>query len=115
MPPEIVAGATVAFAHFLFNCTGALVFMPYAPIRDFPVKIAERIAEFCLRNRVIPIALIVLVFYLIPIAVTWSTVSGALKGGKGKEEQTVPDKRGDNGTQQRNGKATDSNATESGE
>ena len=115
VPPEIVAGATVAFAHFLFNCTGALVFMPYAPIRDFPVKIAERIAEFCLRNRVIPIVLIVLVFYLIPIAVTWSTVSGALKGGKGKEEQTVPDKRGDNETQQRDRNATDSNATESGE
>ena len=86
--------------------------MPYAPIRDIPVKIAERIAEFCLRNRVIPIVLIVCVFYLIPIAVTWSTVSGALKGGKAKEEQSVPGAVDDNGTQQPDENATDSNATD---
>ena len=108
----VVAGATVAFAHMLFNCTGALIFMPYAPIRDIPVKIAERMAELCLRNRVIPIVLIILVFYLIPIGVTWSTVSGALKGGKAKQEQTVPGSGDANGTQSSDGNATDGNATD---
>ena len=84
--------------------------MPYAPIRDVPVKIAERIAEFCLRNRVIPIVLIVLVFYLIPIAVTWSTVSEALKAEKAPIEQPVTGKADANGT-----KKLDGNATETGD
>ncbi|MBL69146.1 MAG: hypothetical protein CMO74_11965 [Verrucomicrobiales bacterium] len=112
VPAEIVAGATVAFAHMLFNCTGALIFMPYAPIRAIPVMIAERLAEFCLRNRVIPIVLIILMFYVIPILVTWSTVSGALKDDKAPEEQTVPGSGDANGPQQPDSNATDGNATD---
>ena len=112
IPPEVVAGATVAFAHLLFNCAGALIFLPFAAMRELPVKFAEWLAELCLRNRAIPIVFIVFVFYLIPIAVTWSTVSGALKGGKAKEEQSVPGAVDDNGTQQPDENATDSNATD---
>ncbi len=91
IPPEVVAGATVAFAHLLFNCAGAVIFLPYAPIRELPVKFAEWLAELCLRNRMIPIVVIVLVFYLIPIGVTWTTIAGALKAEPPAQEQTVPD------------------------
>jgi len=112
---KVAAGATVAFAHLLFNCAGAAIFLPFASIRELPVIFAERLAEFCLRNRVIPIVIIVVLFYLIPIAITWSTVSGVLKGGKAQEEQPVPGTGDANGTQQRDRNATDSNATESGE
>ncbi len=79
LPPAVVAGATVAFAHLLFNLAGALIFLPFAPIRALPVKFAEWLAELCLRNRVIPIVFIVLVFYLIPLVVTWSTIAAAFK------------------------------------
>ncbi len=79
LPPLVVAGATVAFAHLLFNLAGALIFLPFAPIRALPVKFAEWLAELCLRSRVIPIVFIVLVFYIIPLVVTWSTIAAAFK------------------------------------
>jgi sodium-dependent phosphate cotransporter len=108
VPKEVVAGATVAFAHLLFNCAGALIFLPFAPIRALPVKFAEWLAELCLRNRVIPIVFIVLAFYLIPIAVTWNTIAGVLRKGKAPEEQTLP-RSGDANSSQ----PPDKNATES--
>ena len=75
--PKVIAGATVAFAHLLFNCAGAIIFLPFAPIRSLPVKFAEWLAELCLKNRFIPIAFIVVVFYLIPIIVTWNSIAAA--------------------------------------
>ena len=105
----VVAGATVAFAHLLFNCAGAVIFLPFAPIRALPVKFAEWLAEMCLRNRVIPIVFIVLVFYLIPMAVTWNTVAGVLKQGETSVEQTVPGVVDTNSS-----RSPDGNANESG-
>ena len=75
--PKVIAGATVAFAHLLFNCAGAIIFLPFAPIRNLPVKFAEWLAELCLKNRFIPIVFIVVVFYLIPIIVTWNSIAAA--------------------------------------
>ena len=76
IPKEVVAGATVAFAHLLFNCAGAMIFLPFAPIRNLPILFAEWLAELCLKNRFIPIAFILLFFYIIPIIVTWNTIAG---------------------------------------
>jgi len=106
---KMVAGATVAFAHLLFNCAGAIIFLPFARIRELPIKFAEALAELCLKNRAIPIVIIVGVFYLIPIVVTWSTISGALSRENPPVEQTVPD---GNAT---DGNATDGNGTDSGD
>ncbi len=74
-PEQMVAAATVAFVHLLFNCSGAIIFLPFQPIRELPVKFAEWLAELCLKNRFIPIAFIVVFFYLIPIIVTWNTIA----------------------------------------
>jgi len=74
-PSLVLAGATVAFAHFLFNASGAIIFLPFKKIREIPVIAAEWLAEVCLKNRVIPIAFIILVFYLIPLALTWNSIS----------------------------------------
>lgn len=78
-PKLVLAGATVAFAHFLFNASGAIIFLPFKRVREIPVLFAERLAEFCLRNRAIPITIIVLVFYIIPIIITWSTIAEVLR------------------------------------
>ena len=90
IPSEVVAGATVAFAHLLFNVSGAIIFLPYQPIRELPVKFAEWLAELCLRNRAIPIAVIVVVFYLIPIGVTWNTVANVFRGTSSEPNQEEP-------------------------
>ncbi len=71
----VLAGATVAFAHFLFNASGAIIFLPFKKMREIPVHVAEWLAEVCLKNRIIPIVFIVLVFYLIPLAFTWNSIA----------------------------------------
>ena len=78
-PKLVLAGATVAFAHFLFNASGALIFLPSKKLRDLAVLFAEWLAELCIRNRFVPIAFIILVFYIIPIIVTWNTIAGVFK------------------------------------
>jgi len=90
IPPKIIAGATVAFAHLLFNLSGAIIFLPYQPIRELPVKFAEWLAELCLRNRAIPITIIVVVFYLIPIGVTWNTVAEVFRDAPSEPKQEEP-------------------------
>ena len=75
-PELVLAGATVAFAHFLFNASGALIFLPFKKLRDLPVLFAEWLAELCIRNRFVPIVIILLFFYIIPIIVTWNTIAG---------------------------------------
>ena len=76
-PKFVLAGATVAFAHFLFNASGAVIFLPFKRMRELPVLVAEWLAEVCSKNRIIPIVFIVLVFYLIPLVLTWSSVAKA--------------------------------------
>jgi sodium-dependent phosphate cotransporter len=76
-PKLVLAGATVAFAHFLFNASGAVIFLPFRRVREIPVRVAEGLAEFCLKNRIIPIVIIVLFFYLIPLLLTWSSIAKA--------------------------------------
>jgi sodium-dependent phosphate cotransporter len=90
IPPEVEAGATVAFAHLLFNLSGAIIFLPYQPIREIPVKFAEWLAELCLRNRAIPIAFIVVVFYLIPIGVAWNAVADVFRETPPKPQKEEP-------------------------
>ena len=74
-PKLVLAGSTVAFAHFLFNASGAVIFLPFRRMREIPVHVAEWLAEVCLKNRIIPIMFIVLVFYLIPLVFTWSSIA----------------------------------------
>ncbi len=74
-PKLVLAGATVAFAHFLFNASGAVIFLPFRRMREIPVCAAEWLAEFCLKNRIIPIVIITLFFYLIPLVFTWSSIA----------------------------------------
>jgi len=61
-----VSAITVAFAHLLFNLSGILLIWPMPKIREIPVKIAEWLAEISLKNRAIPIAVILLVFFGLP-------------------------------------------------
>lgn len=59
---------SVAFAHLLFNICGIVVFLPLSRI---PIKIAKRLSRLTLRNRLIPIGIILLIFFLIPLALIY--------------------------------------------
>ncbi len=56
----------LAFRHILFNVIGVLLFWK---LRWLPIWIAERFAEFSMRNKYIPMIYILVVFYLLPAAI----------------------------------------------
>lgn len=58
----------VAFAHLMFNVCGMAVFLPLASI---PITLAKKMARLTLRNRLIPIGFIILIFFLIPLALIY--------------------------------------------
>ncbi len=60
------AALPVAFFHILFNCMGVGIFWSF---RDLPIAIAEKFAELAAWNRMIPIAYIIIVFYILPFLV----------------------------------------------
>ena len=59
----------VAFSHLLFNILGILAIYTIEPIRNIPLKCAETIAELSMKNKLIPILYLAIVFVLIPLII----------------------------------------------
>lgn len=57
---------TVAFAHLLFNISGIIFWWPF---RQVPISLANKMAEFATRNKLIPLFYISIVFFIIPLIV----------------------------------------------
>ena len=62
----VPAAVTVAFVHLLFNIFGIIIIWP---MRVVPLFLARKIAELTLKSRLIPIAYIVVVFFVVPFVV----------------------------------------------
>jgi solute carrier family 34 (sodium-dependent phosphate cotransporter) len=60
------AALAVAFAHLAFNICGIVIFLPLAKI---PIGIAQRLSGLILKSRLYPIAFIIMLFFVIPIAI----------------------------------------------
>ncbi len=60
------AGLTIALVHLLFNLSGVLLFFPIPWMRKIPLKLADRLADFCIRYRFGIFIFIFIVFFLIP-------------------------------------------------
>lgn len=58
--PEAIS---VAFAHLIFNVYGTAIFWP---LKRIPITLAERLSEFTLKSRLVPIAYIFVTFFVIP-------------------------------------------------
>lgn len=54
----------VAFGHFIFNVFGICIFLP---LKIIPLTLARKLAAIAVKNRAVPIILIVLVFFIIPL------------------------------------------------
>ena len=63
---QLFPGLAVAFCHVLFNLLGALILLPIASIRAFPVRIAKKLGKLTLNNRIVGISYLVVTFFLIP-------------------------------------------------
>jgi solute carrier family 34 (sodium-dependent phosphate cotransporter) len=60
------AAVAIAFAHFLFNIFGTAVFWP---LKSLPIFLAERLAEYSQRSRLIPFLYILIFFVILPGAI----------------------------------------------
>lgn len=58
------AAVGVAFAHLLFNCMGILIFWP---LQMVPIFIAKKFASVAARNQIIPVIVVILVFFIFPL------------------------------------------------
>ena len=63
------SAVSVAFAHLLFNVIGIACIWPIPAIRRLPILAAQRFADLAVTARWIPLAYIVVFFYLIPFLV----------------------------------------------
>ncbi len=62
------AAVTVAFAHLLFNVFDILLIFP---IRRLPLAMAETLAEWSVKSKMIPLAYVVVLFFLVPIVLIY--------------------------------------------
>jgi len=60
------AGLTIALTHCLFNLTGTLLIYPIAAIREIPLRLAEGLARLASRSRVVAIAFVLCMFFIVP-------------------------------------------------
>lgn len=58
------AAIIVAFSHLIFNVSGTALFLP---LKKIPITMAEKFAEYSIRNKIVPVLYIVVIFFIIPL------------------------------------------------
>jgi sodium-dependent phosphate cotransporter len=56
----------VAFAHMLFNISGIIIWWP---LKKVPIFMAEKLSEYAIKNKLLPIGYIIIFFFIIPILI----------------------------------------------
>lgn len=59
-----LAAVSIAFAHMLFNIFGIALFMP---LKRIPIFLANKLAEYSIRSKLVPIGFVLTVFFIIPL------------------------------------------------
>lgn len=57
---------SVALVHLFFNLIGALIFLPFAPVREVPVYLAKQFGKMAMKYRISGFLYIILTFFIIP-------------------------------------------------
>ena len=64
------AAVTVAFSHLIFNVSGIIIWWP---LKKVPIYLAVRFAEYSTRYKIVPVAYILIIFFIIPLLVIFIT------------------------------------------
>jgi sodium-dependent phosphate cotransporter len=64
------AAVTVAFSHLIFNISGIIVWWP---LKKVPIYLAVKFAEYSTRYKIVPVAYILIIFFIIPLVVIFIT------------------------------------------
>ena len=65
-----IAAVTVAFAHTLFNVCGIIFWWP---LKIVPLTMASKFAEYSVKNKIVPVAYVLIIFFIIPLLVIYLT------------------------------------------
>ena len=64
-----VSALIAAISHLFFNIFGILIVYGIPHLRAIPLKLAEMIAEYSLKNKFIPLGYLLIVFVCIPLTI----------------------------------------------
>jgi len=64
-----VSALIAAISHLLFNIFGIAIIYGIPFLRAIPLKLAEMISEYSLKNKLIPLGYLLVVFVLIPLTI----------------------------------------------
>ncbi|PWJ44835.1 Na/Pi symporter [Sediminitomix flava] len=67
------AALAIAFCHFLFNIFGVFILFPISAIRNIPIVCAELLGQLTMKNRLVGVAYILVIFFIIPFALIFAT------------------------------------------
>jgi sodium-dependent phosphate cotransporter len=60
------AAVIVAFSHLIFNISGIVVWLPF---KKLPILLARKFSEYSTRSKLIPVAYVLILFFVIPLLV----------------------------------------------
>ena len=60
-------GLMIALVHLLFNITATVLIFPFPPLRRFPIRCAERLADLTLKRRSWAVIYVIVTFVVIPL------------------------------------------------
>lgn len=63
-----VAAVTIAFSHMLFNICGIGLFLP---LRKIPLTLAQKLADYSVKSKLVPIAFIGTLFFVLPVVLIY--------------------------------------------
>ena len=58
----------ISFSHLLFNITGIVLWWP---LKNLPITLAEKFADYATRNKLIPVAYVLLLFFIFPLIIIY--------------------------------------------
>jgi sodium-dependent phosphate cotransporter len=59
-----LAAIVVAFSHLVFNVFGMIIWWP---LKGVPIFLARKFSQYSIRNKIIPVGYIILVFFIVPL------------------------------------------------
>ena len=64
-----ISGLTIAITHTLFNLAAIAILYPWQRIRYIPVTLAGYLADVAVKNKLLALSYVLVVFILLPLAV----------------------------------------------
>ncbi|MCC5945050.1 MAG: Na/Pi symporter [Bernardetiaceae bacterium] len=80
------AAISIALVHLIFNLIGVLLFLPIPALRNIPIRLAKKLGIATMQNRIVGLIYIVIIFFIIPFLLIYSSKNGNWASEQEKEK-----------------------------